>query len=235
MHLSASAEEAAKAYDQIQKETEYYNEQVARGKWRHMMSSNPRNRPALRKPAPDEKIRPESGTEDAGAAGGDGYICFEAEQPSRSVGGGGTAWKLIQGLGRSGDSIALLPTTVDVPSAAVLEYDFDLAQAVDATVQVYCIPTHPITPDMQLRCSVGIDSGESRIIDLASAEFSSQWSANVLRAATIGSTGKMPIMAGKHILKLRPLNPGVVFDKIVIDLGELKPTHLGPPAIRATP
>jgi hypothetical protein len=69
-------------------------------------------------------------------------------------------------------------------------------------------------------------------VNIATGEFSRQWSENVLRAAAIGSTEPMPATAGKHTLSVRPLDPGLVFDKIVIDLGGLKPTHLGPPFAR---
>src|SRR6185295_9323775 len=50
MHLSDNLEQAKKAFEQIQSETKFYNESIAGGKWRYMVSSNPRNRPALRRP-----------------------------------------------------------------------------------------------------------------------------------------------------------------------------------------
>lgn len=53
-------------------------------------------------------------------------------------------------------------------------------------------------------------------------------------AATIGSTAAAPATAGKHTLTVNPLDPGLVFDMIVIDLGGLKPAHLGPLETRST-
>jgi hypothetical protein len=227
MQLSASAEAAQKAYDQIQGETWYYNEQVAGGKWRHMMSSNPRNRPALRKPNANAfAARTNAGNESATT---NGFISLEAERPTRTVNGNGTEWKVIQGLGRSGDSIALLPTTT-APASAALEYDFKVAQTGAVKVLVYCLPTQPIHPGVKARYSVSLGSGEASVVDVATAEYSKPWGTNVLRAAAIGTIAITLDHPGQYTLKLQPLDPGLVFDKVVIDLGGLKPTHLGPPA-----
>jgi hypothetical protein len=234
MHLNTSPAEAQKAYDQIQDETKRYNEQVADGKWRHIMSSNPRNRPALRKPDATAKTESKTSADSDTEPARNGFVCFEAEHPSRSTTGTGTGWKVIRGLGRSGDSIALLPTATPVPAAAALEYDFTVENSGDVKVVVYCIPTQPIHPGLKLRYSVSIDSNQAGIVDAATAENSRAWSENVLRAAAIGTLGPIPAQPGKHTLKLQPLDPGVVFDKVVIDLGGLKPSHLGPPETRAT-
>ena len=83
---------------------------------------------------------------------------------------------------------------------------------------------------MKLRYSVSIDGADPRITDIRTAEYSKPWGTNVLRAAAIGTTEHaLAAGKGKHMLKLRPLDPGLVFDKVVIDLGGLKPSQLGPP------
>jgi hypothetical protein len=79
-----------------------------------------------------------------------------------------------------------------------------------------------------LRYSAAIDDQAPQIVDIDTLEFSHQWSTNVLRGAAIGTTASS-VTPGWHILRIRPLDPGVVFDKIVIDLGGLKPSQLGPP------
>lgn len=225
MHLSGSPERARRAYEQIQAETRYYNEELAGGKWQRIISSNPRNRPALRKP----EVSPPTGRESKAAAVA-GFVSFEAEHPARALAGQGVDWKVIKGLGRSGDSIALLPTTSRVPSTVGLEYDFIAEKSGPATVLVYCLPTHAISSGTKVRYAACLDSGKAEVVDIDQAEFSTEWSANVLRGAAIG-TVELPIaQAGRHTLKLQPLDPGIVFDKVVVDFGGLKPSHLGPPA-----
>ncbi len=210
------------AHDKIQAETKTYNEQIAGGKWKFMMSSAPRKLAVFQKPttAPPPTIASEPADNN--------YVSLEAERPSRATAGNGVAWKVIPGLGRSGDSVMLRPTNMDVPAAAVMEYDFTATKEGEAKVLVYCLPTHAIRPGMKLRYSASIDAGPAAVVDLDTAEFSKPWAANVLRGAAIGTTDAK-LTKGKHVLKLRPLDPGVVFDKIVIDLGGLKPSHIGPP------
>ena len=138
-------------------------------------------------------------------------------------------WKVIRGLGTSGESIALLPTTSDVPASAVLEYDFTVPGNGPAKVIVHCIPTHAIHPGEKLRYSASIDDGPAAIVDIDTAEFSKPWAANVLRGAAIGTTESV-LKSGKHTLRIRPLDPGVVFDRIVVDFTGMEWPKPGSPA-----
>jgi hypothetical protein len=226
MNLVPSQSEAMSAYNQLQTETEFYNGRVAFGKWRRMMPSNPRNRVSLQPPKPRSVAVVTNMADTAGR--GKGHVSIAADHATWRTAGAGTAWKTIPGIGRSGSCVTLQPTTVPVPAAAALEFEFTAEQAVKAQVQVYCLPTHPIHPALKLRYAVRVGSGSEQIVDLATSEFSRPWSTNVLRAAAIGTTTH-GVSRGGHTLKVRPLDPGLVFDKVVIDLGGLKPSHLGPP------
>jgi hypothetical protein len=223
--LSPTPVQALKAYDQIQAETKYYNEQLAGGKWNHMMSANPRNRPVFKMPA---AASPPPASSETSSASVSGCVSIEAGHATRKVDGNGATWKTIAGLGRSGATVTLLPVDANAIGAAELDYDFIAPKAGAANVLVYCIPTHALHAGMPLRYSAGIDQESPQPVDIDTAEFSPQWSVNVLRAAAIGTTSHT-LSEGKHTLKLHPLDPGVVFDKVVIDFGGLKPCHLGPP------
>ena len=142
--LSASPGQALKAYEQIQAETKYYNEQLAGGKWNHIMSANPRKRPVFQQPAAHANAAPVSKAE--GATVGNTCISVDAEHATRRIEGEGATWKTIAGLGRSGASITLLPAKPDGLGAAELDYDFIAPKAGAAKVFVYCIPTHAIYP-----------------------------------------------------------------------------------------
>jgi hypothetical protein len=212
----------AEAHDKIQAETKIYNERIANGKWKFMMSSAPRNLAVFQKPTASPP--PSLPTEPAD----NNYISIAAGHPSRATAGKGVAWKVIAGLGRSGAPVTLRPTNVDIPATAVMEYDFTALKDGPARVLVYCLPTHALNPKTKLRYSVAIDSAPPVVVDIDTAEFSKPWAENVLRGAAIG-TSDFQLTKSRHVLKLRPLDAGVVFDKIVIDLGGLKPSHLGPP------
>ncbi len=230
MHLAHDADKAMLAYEQIQAETKFFNEKIAGGKWRNVLSSNPRNRPALRKP--DSKPQtastnsPSSEKETPDADG----IAFEAEKPSRMIAGRESTWKVIPGLGRSGDCVALLPTTAPVDGKAALQYEFSSPQTGEVKILVYCIPTLPLNSAHGMRYSAAIDEEASKEVSIATKEFDAAWSANVIRGAAIGSTNHSLAKAGRHTITIRPLDPGLVFDKIVVDFGHTKPSQLGPPA-----
>jgi hypothetical protein len=221
-YLGASLEQRQKAHEQIQDETKGFNNTVAGGKWRGIMSASPRNQPAFKKPdsQPTATAAIASGAQDS-------TVSIEAEHPTRKTDADAARWKVIAGLGRTGDSIELLPTTGGV-SGAMLEYDFTATKAGPAKVLVTCIPTHALHSGAKLRYSVSIDGEAPKVVDLDTREFSREWSVNVLRGAAIGTTEHAFERAGRHTLTLRALDPGVVFDKIVIDLGDMKPSQLGP-------
>lgn len=227
--LSADPAEARKAYDQIQAETAYFNQKIAGGKWRGIMSAAPRNRPVYQPPR--AKVRSSTAKSTPSPQTADpGFDAFQAGHPTRAIeGGGATAWKTITGLGCDGDAIALLPTTEAVPPGAALEYDFTMPGSGTAKVLVYAIPTHALHDGMKLRYAASIDDQPPQVVDLDTAEFSPAWSANVLRAAAIGTT-QYKLQRGPHTLHIHPLDHGLVFDKVVVDFGGLLPTHLGPPA-----
>ena len=227
--LSSHPEQAQQAYDQIQVETKYYNEQLAGGKWKNMMSADPRDQAVFQKTIPRMKTESTASFNGNATAADAGYISIDAKHPVRSAASVGTAWKTIGGLGRSGAAIGLLPTTSAINGTEELEYDFKTMHTGPSKVYVYCIPTHALHAGARLRYSVSVDGGLPKTVDIDTTEFSPQWNANVLCAMALGTSEHTIFVTGKHTLKLHPLDPGLVFDKIVIDLGGLKPTYLGPP------
>jgi hypothetical protein len=209
--LSNDPADRQQAYDLIQSETAYYNQKLANGKWRDIMSADSRGRPVYQQPNMRRLT-----TGPVGWMGiADGDISMEAEQPTRKLVQDGDTWTVIPGLGLSGDSIALLPTNHPVTGASKLQYDFTAGKSGSAEVSVYCIPTHELYAGLAVRYSVSVDGGPSSSVDLETKEFGNQWSENVLHGTAIGKTDHQ-ITAGKHTLTLSPLDPGMVFDKIVI-------------------
>jgi hypothetical protein len=164
----------------------------------------------------------------------DGVVSMEAEHFSRQVGRGGAEWRVLPGLGRTGGSVAVHPTTT--PSldnadgidakAPHLEYDFTTLHQKPCTIRVTALPTRRIHEGRHLRCAVAIDDAAPAVVNLEDA---ARWEIDVLRAATIASSACTPIRPGVHTLKIWMMDPGVVLDKIVLDFGGLRPSYLGPP------
>jgi hypothetical protein len=166
-----------------------------------------------------------------------GGVAIEAEHFNGQVDRAGAGWRVIPGLGRTGDSVAVFPTTA--PSveptriksdAPMLEYQLHLFKPGQVTVKCYLAPTQPLQIGRGLRYAVGLDDEPPQVVAVgAGVEVSSKpWSLNVLNATITGSTTHEVTTAGPHILKIYMVDAGVVLDKIVMDAGGVRPSYLGP-------
>jgi Glycosyl hydrolase family 115/Gylcosyl hydrolase family 115 C-terminal domain len=166
-----------------------------------------------------------------------GAVSIEAEHFTAHTDRGGAGWRVIPGLGRTGDSVAVFPTTTNsveatqlVEKSPALEYRIFLFHAGKVTVTCYLVPTQPLQAGNGLRYAIGIDDEPRQVVTVgAEVEVSSRpWSLNVLNAMTAGTTTHKVANAGAHKLKIYMVDAGVVLDKIVMDTGGLRPSYLGP-------
>jgi hypothetical protein len=165
-----------------------------------------------------------------------GYISMEAEHFARSTSRQSADWKVVGGLGRSGDGVMVLPTTLTPittasllqSSSPVMEYDFYAFSNVAGKVQVYGLPNQSVDKGDVIRYAVAIDNGTPAIVNIGAATGSGQWTTNVNNGSAVGSTN-VNITSGQHVLKVWMVDPGLVLDKIVINCGGLKTSYFGPP------
>jgi hypothetical protein len=159
-------------------------------------------------------------------------VSIEAEHFTRKKDRAGAGWQVIHGLGRTGDSIALFPTTANSfqPGLAPLvEYEFYSFTVGTVKASAFLVPTHPIASGGGLRYAIGFDNEQPQSI-VVGADLqvpSRTWSFNVLNSSTTGMSTHEIKTAGRHVLKIYAVDPGVVLDKIVLDFGGVKPSYLG--------
>ena len=170
----------------------------------------------------------------------DGVVSILAGHFSGKVDRPGAAWRIVPGLGRTGDAVAVFPTTapsVDPARAAIdapsLQYNVYLFHAGEAGIRYNLIPTQPIRYGTSLRFAVAVDDEPARLVRVeagtgAEAGSSRAWQENVLDNTTVAATRQI-LSAGAHTLRIYMVDPGVVLEKIVIDAGGLRPSYLGPP------
>lgn len=165
-----------------------------------------------------------------------GFVSINAENYSQSEKGTTTNWEVVQGLGYSGKVISALPRTAKAQvseneilanSPSVL-YDFYTFNFGEAKIQIQAIPTHAQNKFYGVRCAVAIDDAAPVIVDFQTFGRSDVWKENVLRNAAIGTTNQIVNRAGKHTLKIWMVDPGVMLDKILIDLGGKKNSYAFP-------
>ena len=176
----------------------------------------------------------------------DGAVAMEAEHFTRAAPTDAAAWTVVPHLGRTGDgAVAVLPENAPSVSdvdrlkgrAPSLEYDFTASTAGPAEVSAYCLPTHRPHAGRGVRYAVALDDGPIRLVDFAqtggrSGEGGAGWLENTRRNISVSASDHRIASPGKHTLKLWMVDPGVVVDKLVIDLGGVRPSELGPPETR---
>ncbi|MGB8369662.1 MAG: glycosyl hydrolase 115 family protein [Limisphaerales bacterium] len=131
--------EAQHGQDEVERLTDIYNNRIAGGKWRYMMSSNPRGQLDLRIPQISEAPATDrsGGRKIAEIAQGDASsgslprattpdfagadfvednrrVVMEAEHASAFLPGKDAHWQKIIGLGYNGEAVAVFPTLVPV-------------------------------------------------------------------------------------------------------------------------
>jgi hypothetical protein len=165
-----------------------------------------------------------------------GYVSINAENFSRKKEGKKASWKVLEGIGYSGNVSVALPRTSDSEvsiedikkNSPVLEYDFYTFNFGKANVIVQAVPTHAFYDGKGVRTAVSIDNADPIIIDFQTFGRNDGWKQNVLKNATQKLAKQVINKAGKHTLKIWMVDPGVMIDQVLIDLGGKKQSYAFP-------
>jgi hypothetical protein len=147
-------------------------------------------------------------------------------------------WESIEDFGREFPAMSILPSTAlsanPPKDSPCLEYGIYLLTAGKAVVHSTFAPTLNFVPGRGLRYAISFDDEKPQIIEILPKDFDArngnkEWEDSVRNASrTIRSTHELS-KPGFHTLKIWMVDPAVVLEKIVVDLGGLKPSYLGPP------
>lgn len=150
---------------------------------------------------------------------------------------------VVEDLGIEGPALQLGDPTAplqifrsrDVPCA---EYDFYAFDAGSVDVYTYVLPTFPLHADRDFRIgentntdtkySVQIDDGALATPSSSHVEYSQVWFESVLRNCAVNKSTLHIDKPGRHTLRIRVGDPGIVLQKIVLDFGGMKRSYLGP-------
>lgn len=159
-------------------------------------------------------------------------VSIEAEHYSRALSEQGITWQILPDHGRTLSAVTTYPVTAasePLSSASPrLEYNLFLPSAGKAEVNLFFSPSLAFQPGRGLRCAVSFDDDTPELIDIAPSK-SSEWEQAVKDSVRQVTSHSRPLKPGKHVLKFWRVDPGVVLQKIVIDLGGVRPSYLGPP------
>ena len=157
---------------------------------------------------------------------------MEAEHYTQAHAPPGGEWVRIPDFGRTLSGMTALP--VGAPAAQLddgmqLEYAMHLFDEGTVTVHAIFAPTQKFQPGHGLRYAIAIDDEPPQEVDIHSDASKEHWSRTVLDGVTEHVTTHKVARPGRHVLRYRPIDPGLVLEKIVVDAGGLKPSYLGPP------
>lgn len=162
-----------------------------------------------------------------------GYISIEAIHYTKKVDGAGARWEKIDDLGRTLSSMTLFPVTAESVTpprdSPCLEYKMYLFHPGRLELQAILAPTLNFVPGRGLRYAVSFDGDSPQIIDALAEHSQKDWETTVKDGVRKVTSIHTVAGQGYHTLKFWMVDPGVVLEKLVVDLGGLKPSYLGPP------
>lgn len=216
-----------------------YNKVMSNGKWNGMMTQKHIGYTSWNDNFPADKLPRLRRVEETDKIGGyvftekNGIVSMEAEHFYAQENGNAGEWTTIPYMGRTLSGVAVMPYSV-LPDGATMTYKFNLTSDVDAvdvliavnsTLTFYRLEGH--------RYAVSIDGGEEQIVNFNErlnedpANLYSIYYPTVAKRV-VESKVKFPMQVskGEHTLTVRPIEPGTVFEKIVVDCGGYKKSYL---------
>ncbi|MFP5393741.1 MAG: glycosyl hydrolase 115 family protein, partial [Gammaproteobacteria bacterium] len=162
-----------------------------------------------------------------------GVVAIEAPHYTRALAPQGRRWQLIPDHGRTGSAMTTLPVdapALDPANAPMrLEYAMQLASSGKAEVQVTLAPTLKFQPGQGLHYGVSIDDEAPQIVNVHADASEKHWERIVSDGAAVFTTTHAVAKPGAHTLKFWTVDPGLVVQKLVVNMGGQKPSYLGPP------
>ncbi|GHU94636.1 hypothetical protein FACS1894156_3060 [Bacteroidia bacterium] len=228
------ADKAQKHYEQDSLLTIHYNQEIADGKWNHFADQTHIGYTYWQQPPynvmPKITYIHNGGARPTTYIETNGYVSIEADGFARSQGTANIRWEVIPDFGKTKSAITTFPANV-YPKAnekVYVEYDIEFATQGELDVQLLLAPTLNFNANRGLRYAVSMDGGTEETVNFNGHYRGAlgQWQGESI----IKSNVKLTIPSvGKHTLRFRVLEPGIVLEKILINTGGLKPTYLGAP------
>lgn len=163
----------------------------------------------------------------------EGYVSMDAEHYTRKIDTASARWEEIKDYGRTGSSMAVVPDTIASalpPQASpCLEYTMFLVDSGVAQVEATTAPTLNFVPDRGLRYAISFDRQPLQVVDLLADASLKGWETAVRDSVRKTRSVHSVSGPGYHTLKFCMVDPGVILQKLVVDMGGVKPSYLGPP------
>ncbi|HUA68077.1 MAG TPA: glycosyl hydrolase 115 family protein [Candidatus Saccharimonadales bacterium] len=177
-----------------------------------------------------------------------GYVSIESVHYTRKIDTPAARWEEIPNLGRTLSAMSIFPVTAPsvtppgVPrqsettagDSPCLEYQMYLFHPDKVEVEAIIDPTLNFVAGRGLRYALSFDDQPPKIVTAVPADYNAMdgnrdWEKTVENSVRKVTTSFMLSHTGYHTLKFWMVDPGVVLQKLVVNLGGVKPSYLGPP------
>lgn len=213
--------------------TQHFNT-LSNGKWKHMMDQVRIGYTSWNNPP--HSIMPKVTYIDSNVVNTDtkifveqdGYVSIEAMNFDQASNSPQVQWTEIPNLGKTVSAVTTMPVTAPLDEQVYLEYKVDVKSTGKAQLIVLTSPTLNYNANQGLRYAVSINGGEEQTLNINGhykGELG-QWQAN--RIIENVTEHDFP-QEGEYSIRIRPLEHGIVIQKIMLDFGGLQPSYLGPP------
>lgn len=208
---------ALSAYQAIQDLTQTYNQQVSGGKWNHIMSMKPRNLPVFKSPVELKNVEQKKVTTPTSS------LSIPAGAYTRMVSTPSAYWEKIAEPSFSKNALVARPFTLanslenGSANQPTVEYEVELSESKLYTLKVQAIPLHPLNRKLGQKIAIQLDNNETQVIDFETFDRSDEWKENVLSNKSIKSLKAVNLEKGKHLIRLKMIDPGVLIDRLIID------------------
>lgn len=215
-----------------------YNLKMAGGKWNGMMiqkhigyTSWNDDFPADRMPEVKRIENPTNGGYVFTEA--NGVVVMEAEHYYAASDASEAKWTIIPDMGRTRSGVTLMPYTKGVEGAS-LTYRFRMPNGVKSPLKIHIVvkSTLDYLNKGGLTYRVQLDQGEAQTVNFnhnlneKKENIYSIYYPTVARRV-VESIVTLPVVEGEfHTLTIKPNDPAIVFEKIVVDAGGYKPSYL---------
>lgn len=213
--------------------TVHYHTEITGGKWDHIMSQTHIGYNSWQEPRvnvmPKVKYVYEQDKNHSRPVfiEKDGYLSIEAPNYTRKN-EGNASWIIIPDMGRTLGAVTTTPVTLDPDINTYLDYDVEFTSVGEAKIELYLSPTLNYNGNKGLSYAISLDGENEKQVNF-NGHYRGElgkWQAEGIIKSTTTHFIKEP---GKYTLRFRALNPGIVLQKILIDMGGLKPSYLGAP------
>jgi hypothetical protein len=169
----------------------------------------------------------------------DHYISIEADHYTKAINANNIKWQVLPDHGKSGSAITTMPVTASEQKpgngSPHLEYMVSVYDTGTITLSAYLSPTLNLQNNEGLKYAISIDDETPQIISINKDDNNTRtWESWVANSIIIKKTTHRISSGGRHTIKFWMVSPAVVLQKIVGDMGGVKPSYLGPPETRAS-